>query len=77
MKEAPSILQQSIERALHAGADDLPVWNIDAALDVSRVRDMLAVIRAACRAADAEAQVTAMPLCWDELEWAHARYASP
>jgi hypothetical protein len=70
----PSDLGRDIERALSAGADDLPLWNVDAAIGVVRFREVLSAVRSACRACACEAEFSALPLCWEEIEWAHARY---
>ncbi len=78
---SPRVLQKDLaafrdklDRAVAAGADDLAVWNIDPATDPDRLRRIFAIIGDICRQHNRSAKFDAMPLCWEEMEWAHARY---
>lgn len=68
--------RQKLERAVADDTDDLAIWNIDPATDPDRLRHILAIIREVCSRHGRVAKCTAMPLCWEEMEWAHARYQS-
>ena len=70
-------LREEIRRALRDGAADLALWNIDPSLDPKRLGDLLDVIESCCREIGYGSAVSAMPLCWEEIEWAHAAYAGP
>jgi hypothetical protein len=69
-------MRDTLDRAVAAGADDLAVWNIDPATDPERLRQIFGIIRDVCSHHHRVAQFTPMPLCWEEMEWAHARYQS-
>lgn len=71
-----NIFRQKLERAVAADTDDLAIWNIDPATDPDRLQILLAIIREVCSQYGRVAKYTAMPLCWEEMEWAHARYQS-
>ena len=75
MREPLPELQRRVERSLREGADDFALWNIDAQTDPERLRGILGAMRSACRDHDGEAAISAMPLCWEEMEWAHAAHA--
>jgi hypothetical protein len=67
-------LRTKMDCAVAAGADDLAFWNIDPTVDPARLRKMLAMIADVATSHGRSAQFTAMPLCWEEIEWAHGRY---
>ena len=71
-----AVLRIKLDRAVASGADDLAVWNIDPATDPDRLRRIFSIISEVCREHGRRTQFTAMPLCWEEIEWAHARYQS-
>ncbi len=66
--------QQKLERAIANDIDDLAIWNIDPATDPDRLLIILSIIREVCSRHGRAAKFNAMPLCWEEMEWAHARY---
>jgi hypothetical protein len=65
-------LQSMCERAAAGGASDFAVWSVDAATPPARVRELLEILTRT--AATRVLAPVAMPLCWEELEWAHGRY---
>jgi hypothetical protein len=69
-------LRVRLNRAVADGTDDLALWNIDPATDVPRLQRIFAMVRDIAAAHDRVARFTPMPLCWEEMEWAHARYQS-
>lgn len=69
-------LRRLLDRALAAGVADLALWNIDAATTPESLRAVLKLIAALARKHDRQPAFTAMPLCWEEIEWAHGRYAA-
>jgi hypothetical protein len=71
-----TVLRKNLDRAVASGADDLAVWNIDPTTDPDRLRQIFSMISEVCSEHGRVAQFTAMPLCWEEFEWAHARYQS-
>ena len=54
--------------------EDLAIWNVDPATDPDRLRTVLRIIDAACRQHGRQPQYEPMPLCWEEMQWAHGRY---
>jgi hypothetical protein len=68
------VVGQTCERALAAGASDFAAWNVDAVTSPDRIRELLAMLAQAARAAGRAFLPSVMPLCWEELEWAHGRY---
>ena len=66
-------LGATLKRALAGGADDFAVWNVDADTPPERLRPIFAMLTEAA-AEGQTARFSTMPLCWEELEWAHARY---
>jgi hypothetical protein len=69
-------LEEALKRALASGVDDLAVWNVDAATSPDRLREIMARVSSLAGAHRREAQFSAQPLCWEEIEWAHGRYHS-
>jgi hypothetical protein len=67
-------LETLSRRAATAGASDLAVWNIDVSTTPDTMLEALAVFGRCAAEAGREISVSAMPLCWEELEWAHGRY---
>ena len=67
-------LREEIRRTLRDGAADLALWNIDPSLDPKRLGDLLDVIESCCREIGCKSEASAMPLCWEEIEWAHVAY---
>ena len=68
------LLQEKLRKTVADGADDLAIWNIDPSTDPACLRWVLATIDNACREYGHKAKFNSMPLCWEEMEWAHARY---
>jgi hypothetical protein len=78
---SPRVLQkdlnafrEKLDRAVADGTDDLAMWNIDPATDPDRLRQIFTIIREVCQSHGRPAAFTPMPLCWEEMEWAHSRY---
>jgi hypothetical protein len=71
-----TILGPNLQRALRDGVADLAVWNIDAGTAPAQLRAVFGLMQQLAAACGRQAQFSAMPLCWEELEWAHARYRS-
>jgi hypothetical protein len=69
-----NLLREKLDRAVADGADDLALWNIDPATDPERLCEVYAIIRDVCSRHNCVAKFAPMPLCWEEMEWAHARY---
>ena len=67
-------LGKALDLALAGGADDFAVWNVDADTTPERLRAIFAALNDAARTAGRTPCFSAMPLCWEELEWAHGRY---
>jgi hypothetical protein len=61
-------------RAVTAGAADFAVWNVDADTPPPRIRELLDMLDGMASAEGRILRPSAMPLCWEELEWAHGRY---
>lgn len=66
--------ERDLDRAIGGGADDLAIWNVDPATDPDRLRTVLRIIDAACRRHGRQPRHEPMPLCWEEMQWAHGRY---
>jgi len=65
-------LRAACERAASGGASDFAIWNVDATTPPTRVGELLDILK---QTATGRAPApSAMPLCWEELEWAHGRY---
>jgi hypothetical protein len=67
-------LRATLARALAGGADDLAVWNVDADTPPERLHAILALMTELAQTMGHAVRFSAMPLCWEELEWAHGRY---
>jgi hypothetical protein len=67
-------LRKGVRRALRDGVNDFAVWNVDADTAPDQIRNVLSLLCSAANDAGREPRATAMPLCWEELEWAHGRY---
>lgn len=65
-------LRATCERAVAGGASDFAIWNVDAATSPARVSEVLEILHQV--ATDRGIAPAALPLCWEELEWAHGRY---
>ena len=66
--------ERDLDRAIGGGTNDLAIWNVDPATDPDRLRTVLRIIDAACRQHGRQPQYEPMPLCWEEMQWAHGRY---
>ena len=69
-------LRNGVRRALQDGVNDFAVWNVDADTDPERIRNVLSLLCSAAHDVGRAPGTTAMPMCWEELEWAHGRYQS-
>ena len=69
-----SLFETAVRTAIASGASDFAVWNVDANTSIARIREALRVLGDAAATCGREIVATAMPLCWEELEWAHKRY---
>jgi hypothetical protein len=67
-------LRTKLQKAIADGADDLAIWNIDPSADPGCLRLVFALINEVCKEHGRLAKYDAMPLCWEEMEWAHAQY---
>jgi hypothetical protein len=67
---------EKLDRAVAAGAADLAMWNVDASTNVRQLGEVFRIISETCRLHGHEANFSPMPLCWEEIEWAHRRYQS-
>jgi hypothetical protein len=67
-------LERKLRDAFSQGVDDLAMWNIDQQIDPFSMGQILEAIRRISSDYGREAVFTALPLCWEELEWAHLRY---
>jgi hypothetical protein len=67
-------LRKALHLALAGGAEDFAVWNVDADTAPARLRAVFAMLRETARMNGRPACFSVMPLCWEELEWAHGRY---
>jgi len=65
-----------LEKAIANAADDLAIWNVDPATDPVHLRAVLGIIDAICRQHGRQPQYEPMPRCWEEMQWAHGRYAA-
>ena len=65
-----------LRNAADAGVDDLAMWNIDTTSDPDCLRRTFSLIESVAREHGRVARFDARPLCWEEIEWAHARYQS-
>jgi len=70
----PDQLESHLRRAISAGAANLAFWNIDAATSITSVQSALTMIRSIGAGHGRTASFAAMPLCWEEIEWAHGRH---
>jgi len=70
-----AVFERVLRDAFAAGADDLALWNVDSQTDAEALRRAFDLIEAVACEAGRRARFTAMPLCWEEIEWAHARCA--
>ena len=66
--------EASLERAIADGTDDLAMWNADPKTGPDRLRTILEIIDTVCRRHDRQPKYEAMPLCWEEIQWAHGQY---
>ncbi len=67
-------LRATCEHALAAGVTDFALWNVGADTSPSRLCEVLGMLEHVASTHGRDATPSAMPLCWEELEWAHARY---
>lgn len=72
-----SNLKAQIDHGIQAGVDDLAIWNVDPAIDTGQLHEFLHSISTTCERHGIRPVFSAMPLCWEELEWAHSRYYEP
>jgi hypothetical protein len=70
-------LEEKLRSAFSQGVDDLAVWNVDQRVTLPVMTTLLAAVQRISGEFGKEAVFTALPLCWEELEWAHADYAGP
>ena len=69
-----TLTQTYMRNALTVGIEELCLWNIDPAISPVQLTALLSMIRTICNEFDYKPVFTAMPFCWDELEWAFPRY---
>lgn len=69
-----SCVQRHLRKALMTGVHDLCLWNIDPTVSPAHLATLLQMIRTTCGEFNCEPLFTALPFCWDELEWAFPRY---
>jgi hypothetical protein len=69
-------LEGTLRAAFAQGVDDFAIWNIDQQVDLPALRGVLETMQRVSTELGKEAVFSAMPLCWDELEWAHLDYAA-
>jgi len=67
-------LERQLYRTIADGAHDLAIWNMDPATDPARLRAVLGMVDAICQQLDRQPQYEPMPLCWEEMQWAHGMY---
>lgn len=70
----PKRFEETLHAAILGGADDLAVWNVDSGTGPDRLRLILAIVDAVCRRHGREPRYEPMPLCWEEMQWAHRVY---
>ncbi len=70
----PGGWEGDLDRALAAGVDDLAIWNVDAATPPAALLEAMERMTRLAARHGRQAQYTAQPLCWEEIEWAHERY---
>jgi len=63
-----------LQKAIADGVDDLAIWNVDSATEPARLRQVLSIIDGACQHYDRAPEYDPMPLCWEEMQWAHGAY---
>jgi hypothetical protein len=69
-----SDLDRHLDPALQNGVNDLALWNLDPQTSPARVRAVLQRISDTSSRYGRVPEFAAMPLCWEEMEWAHRRY---
>lgn len=67
-------LQAELDRAIRLGASELDLWNIDPSTDPARITTMFSAIKNSCAAYGKACNISVIPFCWDELEWAMPQY---
>ena len=67
-------LERQLHRAIAGGTHDLAIWNVDPATDPERFRAVLGIIDAICQQEGRRPEYESMPLCWEEMQWAHGMY---
>jgi hypothetical protein len=65
-----------LRQAIGAGADALQFWNIDPAVEPGRLQRMWTAVVETCAEIGISCRFTPLPLCWEEIEWAHGRYGT-
>jgi hypothetical protein len=65
---------ERLESVIAQDIANLAIWNIDAATTPEKLTQVFATIQKAAYSQGREAQFMDMPLCWEEMEWAHGRY---
>jgi len=63
-----------LDKAIRNGTDDLAIWNVDPETGPDRLRAVLGIIDAVCRQHGRQPRYEPMPLCWEEMQWAHGMY---
>ena len=66
--------ETTMEKAIADGTDDLAMWNVDPGTEPDRLRTVLDIIDGVCRRHGRRPKYEAMPLCWEEMQWAHGQY---
>lgn len=68
------VLRKTCERTVAADVSDFAMWNVDAETSPARLHDVLTLLGETATSNGRRLRASALPLCWDELEWAHGRY---
>jgi hypothetical protein len=66
--------EASLQEAIADGTDDLAIWNVDPETGPDRLRTILGIVDTVCRRHGREPRFEPMPLCWEEMQWAHRQY---
>ena len=67
--------ETTLEKAISDGTDDLAIWNVDPQTEPDRLRKVLEIIDAIGWRHGRKPNYEPMPLCWEEMQWAHGQYS--
>jgi len=70
------MVEDMLRKAINAGANALQFWNIDPAIEPKRLLRIWTSVVEACGVKGIDCCFTPLPLCWEEIEWAHGRYSA-